>query len=46
MTKELLEQVGMGALLHDVGKMRTPVNILDKPGVLTEDEFDILKKHP
>jgi putative nucleotidyltransferase with HDIG domain len=46
MTKDLLEQVGMGALLHDVGKMRTPVTILDKPGVLTEDEFDILKKHP
>jgi putative nucleotidyltransferase with HDIG domain len=46
MSKDLLEQVGLGALMHDVGKMRTPVNILDKPGVLTEDEFDILKKHP
>jgi len=46
MHKDLLEQLGMGALLHDVGKMRTPVTILDKPAVLTEDEFDILKKHP
>ena len=46
MPKDVLEQVGLGALMHDVGKMRTPVAILDKPGVLTEDEFDILKKHP
>lgn len=46
MPKDVLEQVGLGALMHDVGKMRTPVSILDKPGVLTEDEFDILKKHP
>ena len=46
MAKQMLEELGLGALLHDVGKMRTPVTILDKPGVLTEDEFDILKKHP
>ncbi|HLW75025.1 MAG TPA: HD-GYP domain-containing protein [Gammaproteobacteria bacterium] len=46
MPKATLEEVGLGALLHDVGKMRTPVTILDKPGVLTEDEFDVLKKHP
>ena len=46
MPKERLEEVGLGAMLHDVGKMRTPVTILDKPELLTEDEFDILKKHP
>ena len=46
MGKDVLEEVGLGALLHDIGKMRTPVTILDKPGVLTEDEFDVLKKHP
>ncbi|HEV2213016.1 MAG TPA: HD-GYP domain-containing protein, partial [Gammaproteobacteria bacterium] len=46
MPKQTLEELGLGALLHDVGKMRTPVTVLDKPGVLTEDEFDILKKHP
>ena len=46
MPKATLEEVGLGALLHDVGKMRTPVTILDKPGVLTEDEFDVMKKHP
>ena len=32
MSKETLEEVGLGALLHDMGKMRTPVTILDKPG--------------
>lgn len=46
MPKQTLEELGLGALLHDVGKMRTPVTILDKPGLLTEDEFDIIKKHP
>lgn len=46
MPKQTLEELGLGALLHDIGKMRTPVTVLDKPGVLTEDEFDILKKHP
>ena len=43
--KDALSELGFGALLHDVGKMRTPLSILDKPGVLTEDEFDIIKKH-
>ena len=43
--KNSLSELGFGALLHDVGKMRTPLSILDKPGVLTEDEFDIIKKH-
>ncbi|MGH8371329.1 MAG: HD-GYP domain-containing protein [Gammaproteobacteria bacterium] len=43
--KDSLAELGFGALLHDVGKMRTPLSILDKPGVLTEDEFDIMKKH-
>ena len=46
MEKGTLEEIGLGALLHDIGKMRTPVTILDKPGVLTEDEFDVIKKHP
>lgn len=44
--KDSLADLAFGALLHDVGKMRTPLSILDKPGVLTEDEFDIMKKHP
>jgi len=37
--------IGMGAILHDIGKMRVPVQILNKPGELTEIEFEEIKKH-
>jgi putative nucleotidyltransferase with HDIG domain len=46
LSKDSIIELALGALLHDIGKMRTPVSILDKPGLLTEDEFDIVKKHP
>ncbi|HVA56014.1 MAG TPA: HD-GYP domain-containing protein [Gammaproteobacteria bacterium] len=46
LSNDSIADLALGALLHDVGKMRTPVSILDKPGLLTEDEFDIMKKHP
>lgn len=36
---------GVGGLLHDVGKIRTPDTILNKPGRLTEAEFEIMKCH-
>jgi len=35
-----------GALLHDLGKIGIPDNILKKPGDLDDDEFEIIKKHP
>lgn len=41
-----LELLGLGALLHDIGKLRIPSEILDKPGRLTKEEFDIMKSHP
>jgi putative nucleotidyltransferase with HDIG domain len=40
-----LRQVGLAALLHDIGKVRTPPEILNKPDKLTEKEFEILKRH-
>jgi HD-GYP domain-containing protein (c-di-GMP phosphodiesterase class II) len=41
-----LRQLGLGCLLHDIGKMRIPAEILNKPGKLTTEEMDIIKKHP
>lgn len=35
----------MGSLLHDIGKMMIPPEILHKPGRLTDEEFDIIKNH-
>jgi putative nucleotidyltransferase with HDIG domain len=40
-----LEQLGLGAILHDVGKMKVPEEILSKPGRLTGEEFQIIKAH-
>ncbi len=43
---EELESVSTGSLLHDIGKLGVPENILLKPGPLTPDEFAQIKKHP
>ncbi|HEX9011107.1 MAG TPA: HD-GYP domain-containing protein [Holophagaceae bacterium] len=40
-----VEEAGVGGLLHDIGKMRIPNEILNKPGKLTEDEFAVMKSH-
>jgi putative nucleotidyltransferase with HDIG domain len=42
----LLREFGMAALMHDIGKVQTPNEILNKPGALTQEEFAILKRHP
>lgn len=41
-----LKMVRRAALLHDIGKLSVPNNILDKPGKLTAQEWDIVKLHP
>jgi putative nucleotidyltransferase with HDIG domain len=41
----LLREFGLSALMHDIGKVRTPKEILNKPDKLTEDEFTIMRKH-
>jgi len=41
-----LQILEMSGLLHDVGKIGIPENILCKPGKLTSEEYDIIKKHP
>ena len=41
----LLREFGLAALMHDIGKVKTPGDILNKPEKLTDAEFDILKRH-
>jgi len=44
--QEQIEQQGMAGLLHDIGKMSVPAEILLKPARLSEIEFSMLKNHP
>jgi len=41
-----LKEITLGAMLHDLGKMRIPKVILYKPDKLSKDEMDIVKRHP
>lgn len=41
-----IEQIKLAGLLHDIGKIGVPESILNKPGKLTDYEFDVIKKHP
>jgi putative nucleotidyltransferase with HDIG domain len=45
-SKEALEEVKLGATLHDIGKIGIHEGILNKPGGLTSDELEIMKEHP
>lgn len=40
-----LREFGFAALMHDIGKVRTPLEILNKPDRLTKEEFEIMKRH-
>jgi putative nucleotidyltransferase with HDIG domain len=41
----LLREFGFAALMHDIGKVHTPLEVLNKPDKLTMEEFDIMKQH-
>ena len=41
-----MQTLGMGALLHDIGKMRLPIEILNKPEKLSAKEFTLVQRHP
>ena len=42
---KLLREFGLSALMHDIGKVRTPKEILNKPDKLTDEEFVIMRRH-
>ncbi|MEW5982394.1 MAG: HD domain-containing phosphohydrolase [Acidobacteriota bacterium] len=44
-TGPLLREFGLAGLMHDIGKVKTPAEILGKPGRLTGEEMDIMKRH-
>ena len=46
LVEEELRVLSQGALMHDLGKIGIPDNILKKPGGLDESEFEIIKQHP
>lgn len=45
LSEERISLIKICAILHDIGKIAIPVEILEKPGKLTEEEFEIMKNH-
>jgi putative nucleotidyltransferase with HDIG domain len=43
---DAVRHVELGAVLHDIGKVRVPESILNKPGPLTDEEWTVMKTHP
>jgi putative nucleotidyltransferase with HDIG domain len=43
---DAVRHVELGAVLHDIGKVRVPESILNKPGPLTDEEWVVMKTHP
>lgn len=46
LSKKVLTELGLVALFHDIGKMEIPSEILNKPTSFTDDEWNMMKKHP
>ncbi len=44
-SKEIVQHLSVGAFLHDIGKIKIPDSVLNKPGKLTDEEFTIMKTH-
>lgn len=42
---QILEDLGLSGLMHDMGKMKVPLEVLNKPGKLTNEEFVLMKAH-
>ena len=46
LNEDQMRVLTISAILHDIGKIAVPEQILDKPGKLTDEEFTVVKKHP
>lgn len=44
--KDTIDGIRMAGVIHDLGKLYVPADILNKPGRLTKDEFNLIKRHP
>ena len=44
--EDRLRKLGLGLLVHDVGKLAVPPEVLNKPGPLTDPEMDVMRRHP
>jgi len=45
-TKEEVQSFGQGALLHDVGKSKLPLNVVNSPGSLSDEQWELMRLHP
>lgn len=46
LTNQLLNELGLAGLLHDIGKVAIPIEIIQKPDKLTDEEFNLVRMHP
>jgi putative nucleotidyltransferase with HDIG domain len=46
LSDEQTREAGLAGLLHDIGKMAMPMDVLNKPGKLTDAEFNVIRSHP
>ena len=44
--EDQVHEAGMAGLLHDIGKMAMPLDVLNKPGKLSDDEYAVMRSHP
>jgi PAS domain S-box-containing protein len=46
LSKQVIDGIRMAGLIHDLGKISVPAEILSKPGQISESEFSLIKQHP
>ena len=46
LSQDKIEGIRLASLVHDIGKISIPAEILNKPSKLTEEEFNLIKHHP